>query len=46
MDPNSLRQILPLMAVFVSASRHLSFTKAAEEFFITQGAVSQNIRKL
>ncbi len=46
MDPNSLRQVLPLMPIFVSASRHLSFTKAAEELFISQGAVSQNIRKL
>jgi LysR family D-serine deaminase transcriptional activator len=46
MDPNSLRHVLPLMPIFVSASRHLSFTKAAEELFITQGAISQNIRKL
>ena len=46
MDLNSLRQILPLMPVFISASRHLSFTKAAEELCVTQGAISQNIRKL
>lgn len=46
MDSNSLRQILPLMPVFVSASKYLSFTKAAEELFVTQGAISQNIRKL
>jgi len=46
MDVSSLRQILPMMPVFVSASRHLSFTKAAEELFITQGAISQIIRKL
>lgn len=45
-DLNSLRQILPLLPVFVSASRHLSFTKAAEELCVSQGAVSQNIRKL
>ena len=46
MDSNSLRQILPMMPVFVSASRHLSFTRAAEELFVTQGAISQIIRKL
>lgn len=46
MDPKSLRHVLPLMPVFVSAGRHLSFTRAAEELFVTQGAVSQNIRKL
>lgn len=46
MDLNTLRQILPLLPVFVSAGRHLSFTKAAEELCVTQGAVSQNIRKL
>lgn len=46
MDLNSLRQTLPFMPVFVCASRHLSFSKAAEELCLTQGAVSQNIRKL
>lgn len=46
MNLTSLRQALSLMPVFVSASRHLSFTKAAEELFVTQGAISQSIRKL
>lgn len=46
MDLNTLRRTLPLMPVFISASRHLSFTKAAEELCVTQGAISQNIRKL
>ena len=46
MDSKYLRQVLPLMPVFVSAARHLSFTKAAEELFVTQGAISQSIRKL
>jgi LysR family glycine cleavage system transcriptional activator len=38
----------PLLAlrVFESAARHLSFTKAAEELFVTPGAVSQQIRLL
>jgi len=46
MNLTSLRQSLHLMPVFVSASRHLSFTKAAEELFVTQGAISGSIRKL
>lgn len=46
MEINTFRQILPLLPVFASASRHLSFTRAAEELCVTQGAVSQNIRKL
>ncbi|SHO54716.1 transcriptional regulator GcvA [Vibrio quintilis] len=36
---NSLR-------VFESAARHLSFTKAAEELFVTQAAVSHQIKSL
>jgi LysR family transcriptional regulator, glycine cleavage system transcriptional activator len=38
----------PLLAlrVFDSAARHLSFTKAADELFVTPGAVSQQIRLL
>ncbi len=31
---------------FESAAKHLSFTQAAQELFITQAAVSQHIRKL
>jgi LysR family transcriptional regulator, glycine cleavage system transcriptional activator len=38
----------PLIAlrVFEAAARHLSFRKAAEELFVTPGAVSQQIRQL
>lgn len=38
----------PLIAlrVFESAARHLSFRKAAEELFVTPGAISQQIRLL
>lgn len=46
MDQSSLRQALPLMPIFVCAARHQSFSKAAEELCVTQGAISQNIRKL
>lgn len=34
------------LRVFESAARHLSFRKAAEELFVTPGAVSQQIRLL
>lgn len=39
---------LPLnfFRTFEAAARHLSFTKAAEELFVTQGAVSQQIKTL
>jgi LysR family transcriptional regulator, D-serine deaminase activator len=46
MDQLSLRQALPLMPIFVCAARHQSFSKAADELCVTQGAISQNIRKL
>jgi len=46
MDQSSLRQALPLMPIFVCAAKHQSFSKAAEELCVTQGAISQNIRKL
>ena len=38
----------PLQSVraFDAAARHLSFTKAAEELFVTQGAISQQVRQL
>jgi DNA-binding transcriptional LysR family regulator len=37
---------LDLIQGFEAAARHLSFTKAAEELFITQSAVSRQIRAL
>lgn len=42
------RQIPPLNSLrsFESAARHLSFTKAAEELFVTQAAVSHQIKHL
>lgn len=40
------QDMLALLHTFQIAARHLSFTKAAEELFITQGAVSQRIRRL
>lgn len=46
MDQFTLRQALPIMPIFVCAARHQSFSKAAEELCVTQGAISQNIRKL
>lgn len=46
MDQFTLRQVLPIMPIFVCAARHKSFSKAAEELYLTQGAISQNIRKL
>jgi DNA-binding transcriptional LysR family regulator len=37
---------LDLLAAFESAARHLSFTKAAAERFVTQSAMSRQIRAL
>ena len=37
---------LDLLAGFEAAARHLSFTKAAEELFLTQSAVSRQIKGL
>lgn len=34
------------LKVFISAAKHLSFTKASEEMFITQPAVTKHIREL
>ncbi|AEF53433.1 transcriptional regulator GcvA [Marinomonas posidonica] len=41
-------KVMPLTGLntFSVAARHLSFTKAAEELHLTQGAVSQQIRQL
>jgi LysR family transcriptional regulator, glycine cleavage system transcriptional activator len=42
------RRLLPLnpLRAFEAAARHLSFTRAAEELGVTQGAVSRHIRAL
>ena len=42
------RQLPPLLAIraFEAAGRHLSFTRAAEELNVTQGAVSRHIKSL
>lgn len=42
------RRIPPLnpLRAFEAAARHLSFTKAAEELFVTPGAISRSVRVL
>ncbi len=42
------RRLPPLNALkaFEAAARHLSFTKAAEELFVTQAAISHQIKTL
>ncbi len=42
------RRLPPLKALraFESAARHLSFTKAAEELFVTQAAISHQVKAL
>ncbi|MEQ8284807.1 transcriptional regulator GcvA [Thalassospira sp.] len=37
---------LQSLRAFDAAARHLSFTRAAEELFVTQGAISQQVRQL
>ncbi len=44
-DPERLPP-LDLLAAFEAAGRHLSFTKAASERFLTQSAISRQIRAL
>src|ERR1700744_5387705 len=43
-----LRQLPPLNAIraFAAAARHESFSRAADELFVTHGAVSHQIRAL
>lgn len=44
--PNDRLPSLELIRSFESAARHLSFTKAAAELFVTQSAVSRSIKAL
>src|SRR5436190_14501379 len=48
MKGNRLRRLPPLNALkaFEAAARHESFTRAAEELFVTQGAVSHQVEGL
>lgn len=48
MAKNIMRTHLPLNALraFEASARHLNFTKAALELYVTQGAVSQQVRML
>src|ERR1043165_9750138 len=43
-----MRRLPPLNALraFEAAARHESFTRAAEELFVTHGAVSQHVKRL
>jgi len=41
-----MRDLLPYLKCFESASRHLNFTNAAEELNVSQSAVSQQMRSL
>src|SRR3970040_3195329 len=46
---NVMRATLPsldLLVGFEAAARHLSFTKAGEELYLTQSAVSRQIKEL
>src|SRR5688500_10803914 len=40
------RLSLDLLKGFEAAARHLSFTRAARELFLTQSAISREIKKL
>lgn len=46
MNPRNRLPSLDLLKAFESAARHLSFTKAAAELFVTQSAMSRQIRQL
>lgn len=47
-NPPSPRRLPPLNAVraFEAAARHRSFTRAADELFVTQGAISHQVKLL
>ena len=42
------RRLPPLNAIraFEAAARHASFTRAAQELFVTQGAISRHVATL
>lgn len=44
--PHRMRLSLDLLKGFEAAARHLSFTRAAEELFLTQSAISREIKTL
>src|SRR6059058_3485627 len=44
--PRNVIPSLDLLQGFEAAARHLSFTKAGEELFVTQSAVSRQIKEL
>lgn len=46
MIPTAPAQVHARLRVFLTAARHLSFTRAAEELHITTGAISQQIKLL
>jgi LysR family D-serine deaminase transcriptional activator len=45
-DLRNLGIVLSSLPAFIAVARNLNFTKAAEELYITQGAVSHQIRRL
>jgi LysR family transcriptional regulator, glycine cleavage system transcriptional activator len=46
LEPRSRQLRLDLLHTFDAAARHLSFTRAAEELFLTQSAVSRQVQQL
>lgn len=46
MHPKRLLPSMSLLAAFAATARHLSFTRAANELFLTQSAVSRQVRAL
>jgi DNA-binding transcriptional LysR family regulator len=45
-SPGQMRLSLDLLRGFCVAARHLSFTRAAQELFVTQSAISREIKTL
>src|SRR5215216_4495672 len=45
-ERSNVRPSLDLLKGFEAAARHLSFTRAAQELFVTQSAVSREIKTL